>query len=99
MDINYTKKSVQSILERFYRFQSLKEKGNVDAIITMIDIIEAIKKCEFTERQKQVFFYHFLREYTLEEVAEKLQITKQSVQEHKERTVTKVYKALVGGKP
>lgn len=36
---------------------------------------------------------HFLREYTLEEVANKLKITKQSVQDHKERIVCKVYKA------
>lgn len=97
MDINYTAKSVQGILGRLSQLEALRERGNVDAIVTLLDIKEAIRTTAFTARQSQILDLHFLKEYTVKETAAKLQISEPTVVEHKKEIAKRVYNSLTEG--
>jgi len=96
VEIEYTKKSVQNILEHFFHFSHSAENGNTDALILITDMKEATKKAKLTEQQKRVYYCRFLHEYTQEEVAEVMGITHQAVSYHVEAIVTKVLRVLNG---
>lgn len=96
-EVEYTKASVQNILEHFFHFQHAIELGNTDAIVLIADMKVATKKAKLTDQQKKVYYYRFLQEYTQAEVAEKLGITQQSVNKHIEFIVLKIYRVLKGG--
>lgn len=97
VEIEYTKESVQNILEHFFHFQHSVEQGNTDAVVLITDMKEATKKANLTEQQKKVFFYRFLREYTQDEVAEVMRISQQAVSKHEELIVLKLYRILNRG--
>jgi DNA-directed RNA polymerase specialized sigma subunit len=97
MDFEYTQKSVQGILERYRQLQALRDRGNVDAIITLLDINYALKTIKFSMRQKQVLKLHYLSEYTVKETATKLRISEPTVVEYKKEIAKKVCSTLMGG--
>lgn len=96
IETEYTMKSVRNILEHFFHFKLCMEKGNIDAIVIITDIIQATKKAKLTPRQKEVFYYRFLLECTQEETAEILGITQQTTLEHIEAITAKVYRLING---
>jgi RNA polymerase sigma factor (sigma-70 family) len=96
VEIEYTSKSVQNILEHFFHFQHSAENGNMDALILIADMKVATKKVKLTEQQKRVYYCRFLREYTVEEVAEVMCISHQAVSRLIERIVAKIVKVLNG---
>lgn len=93
-EIEYTKESVQNILEHFFHFLHSMENGNTDAVVLIVDVKEATKKANLTDQQKRVYYYRFLQEYTEKEVAEKMGLTQQAVSCHIDLIVTKIYKVL-----
>ncbi len=97
VEIEYTKKSVQKILERISVFQKGKESGNYDAVVILVDILESVKKCNFTDQQKRVFKLRFLLEYTQQEVGQELGIGRDAVADHIEAIINKVTKQLTTG--
>ena len=96
IEVEYSKKSVQKILERISLFDGAKESGNYDAVVILTDVFQAVKKCRLTDQQKRVFKLRFLLEYTQEEVARVLNIAQQSVDDHIGAIVNKVTKQLNG---
>jgi DNA-directed RNA polymerase specialized sigma subunit len=95
-EIEYSRKSVQNILEHFFYFSHAAENGNMDAAVLITDMKEATKKAELTDQQKRVYYTRFLREYTVKEVAEVMGISHQAVSYHVEAIVTKVLRVLNG---
>ena len=95
-EIEYTRKSVQNILEHFFYFSNAAENGNMDAAMLITDMKEATKKVTLTDQQKRVYYTRFLKEYTVEEVAEVLGITHQAVSYHVEAIVKKILRVLNG---
>ena len=95
-EIEYTKESVQNILEHFFHFQNSMYAGNTDAVVLITDIKEATKKAKLTEQQKRVYYCRFLQEYTQDETAEVLGISQQAVSKHIELIVLKLYRILNG---
>jgi DNA-directed RNA polymerase specialized sigma24 family protein len=96
-EIEYTKNSVQNILEHFFHFFHAMECGNMDALVLIVDMKAAAKKAKLTDQQKKVFFYRFLLDYTQEEIAEVMGITHQAVSCHIEAIINKMLRALNGG--
>lgn len=97
VEIEYSPKSVQNILEYFFYFSNAIERGNMDAVVLISDMKVATKKANLTEQQKKVYFYRFLQEYTQAEVAEKFGMTHQGVNKHIDLIVKKVCNSLNGG--
>jgi DNA-directed RNA polymerase specialized sigma subunit len=96
IEVEYSMKSVRNILENFFHFRTCMDKGNIDAIIIITDIMEASKKAKLTPRQKQVFYYRFMLEYTQKETADILGITQSTALEHIEDITIKIYRLLNG---
>ncbi|GEM_PF-3513733 len=96
VEIEYTKASVQNILEHFFSFQNAIERGNTDAVCLIADMKEATKKARLTDQQKRVYLLRFLQEYTQEEVAATMEISQQAVSKHIELIVLKIYRELNG---
>lgn len=95
-EIEYTKASVQNILEHFFQFSSAIERGNTDAVCLILDMKEAAKKAKLTSQQQRVFYYRFLQQYTQEEIAIELSISHQAVSKHVELIVLKMHRILNG---
>ena len=96
IEIEYTKKYVQRVLERLYYFKKVAENGNTDAIVIVTDILEAAKRCDFTDSQKRVFKLRYLLEYTQAEIAEEMGISHQGVDKHLGFIVNKVFNIVNG---
>lgn len=97
MNFDYTQRSVQGILSCFNKLKVLRERGNVDAIITVIDIEEALKKTSLSMRQQQVLKLHYQMEFSVKETAAQLGISGPTVVEYKKEIAKKVCNALNGG--
>lgn len=96
MEIEYTKKNIQGILERLYHFEKVKESGNVNAIVVLVDLEEALKKVKFTELQKRIFHYIYILQYTPDETAKKIGISRPNIYEYQDLMINKIYKVING---
>lgn len=94
--IEYTRRSVQKILERFHYFSRLAQGGNYEALILITDIKQAVKKSNLTERQKQIFYYRFLLQCLEEEIAYELNLKQNTINQHIGFIITKVHRRLAG---
>lgn len=97
MDFEYTTRNVQGILSRLNQLKALRERGNVDAIVTVIDIEDALKKTDLSMRQQQVFELHYKQEFSVKETAAKMGISEPTIVEYKKEIAKKVCKILNGG--
>lgn len=95
--LEYRKSSIRGMLLHIYHFEKLKERGNTDAIIALVDLEQAVKKCDFTDCQKQIYYYRYILQYTPDEVAKRLRMSRQNVVQHEDRIVNKIFAAINGG--
>lgn len=93
----YTKSNIQKILERLPHFEKVKENGNVDAIIILVDIEQAIKKCKLSDKQKFIYHYHFVLQYTLDEISKLMNVSRPAIIKQKKSIVNKIYMVINGG--
>lgn len=94
--LEYSKTSIRRMLEHIYHFEKVKESGNTDAIIMLVDLEQAVKECEFTDCPKQVFHFRYILQYNPDEVAKLMNMSRQNVLQHEERIVNKIHSAING---
>lgn len=93
---NYTDTdSLKFILKNYHQFIKLKHKGNTTAVAILVDIDCAINKLK--KRQKYCLKKHYLEGYLLYEIADELDIKKQTVQEHIKKAIKNISNHLEGG--
>lgn len=95
--VEYSRKSVQNILGRFHHFNKLGESGNYEAVDILVDLKLAVKGCGLTQKQKEIFFYRYLLEYTQVEIEEVVGLSRRAVRDHLDLILEKVYKQINGG--
>lgn len=94
--VEYRKSSIRGMLENIYHFEKLKERGNTDAIIALVDLEQAVNNCNFTDCQKQVYHNRYILQYTPDETAKRLRMSRQNVVQHECRIVNKIFAAING---
>ena len=88
------KNNVKTILKNYNQFLELKQKGNATAICILADINNSIET--LNSKQKHCITQYFKNEYLLEEIAEELDIRKQTVQEHIKKAIRNIMINLEG---
>lgn len=65
-------------------------QGSMEAVATIIDLEDAIKKASLTEKQKAALYWFFDRDYSQREAAKIIGGTQQSIQQHIRTAIVKI---------
>jgi DNA-directed RNA polymerase specialized sigma24 family protein len=93
-EIEYTPAIVRRLLDKLHYFTKLKESGNEDAIVFLIDLKTAMSKSKLTDKQKEVFQYRYVWAYTVDETAKLLRVGGNTVIFHEKAIASKLSKIL-----
>lgn len=74
--------------------ESLLFTGGVDQVDLLIDLERLLEEASLTDKQRVVVDLYFFKQYTQEEVSEKLGVSQQAILDHIKKVKLKINKVL-----
>lgn len=89
---------VRFLLSAIPYYEERQYSGNYYDNDDLNDIIDAIERAPLTDKQRQVIQLTFIEDMTHKTASENMGVTKQAVQKHEQKAVTKIAEAYEKGK-
>lgn len=86
---------VDYMLSRLPEMKEMRFKGDYTACVELIDFMDVINNAGLTERQREIFEYLFIKDWTHEYTAEVLRTSRPYVTKEKNNIVNKLVDKLI----
>lgn len=85
-----TVRGVLKFLDHIHHIRAERSRGSIDASVLLVDFVKAFTQAALTLRERQVLYWRFERDMTLEDTAQRLKITIPTVDETCRRAARKL---------